>query len=253
MRVCASSAAKGSSIEQHVRLVREERGRWRSAGACRPTARAGISAPQPSRLDELDEMADPLLPLGRRQALAVRAVAEAELDILHDRLPGEEGVVLEDHAALGPGPDDRRPSMAMLPAGRHCSSPAIMLRIVVLPQPEGPTMRQELARLDVEVDDLDRDDGCLARARQRECLARRLEATASARPVRVVSASSMASAIAAAREPAVDEQRHEPDRDHADDDAVRARCCRRRRRTSSGRCRRCSRRRPWRRRRARPR
>jgi hypothetical protein len=64
-----------------------------------PDSRADTCA-GPRRADHLQVPGGRLRPLARRHALDL----EPKLDVLGGGLPGEERVVLEDHAAVGSGP-----------------------------------------------------------------------------------------------------------------------------------------------------
>ena len=67
-----------------------------------------------------------------------RPQLQRELDVAGDRQPREQRRLLEQHRAVGAGAGDRRPSRSADPEV-GASSPARMLRIVVLPQPDGPS------------------------------------------------------------------------------------------------------------------
>ena len=61
-----------------------------------------------------------------------------EQNVVVDRAPRQQHGGLKDDADLFARPGQRSPSMAIEPADSG-TIPAIILRIVLLPQPEGPT------------------------------------------------------------------------------------------------------------------
>ncbi len=58
---------------------------------------------------------------------------------------------------FGGMPTAERPPISISPSVGS-SKPAIIRSVVVLPQPDGPEQREELARLHLEVDVVDRDE-----------------------------------------------------------------------------------------------
>ena len=142
--------------EQHLRLDRE-RARERDAllHAARELPR--VARPGLGHVDELEQLGD---------ALPDRVLADPlahphpEADVVRDRHVREERVRLEHHAHVAPV---RRRGTDVRPVERRCvpalgiSKPAIIRRVVVLPQPDGPEERDELAALDREVEALDGD------------------------------------------------------------------------------------------------
>ena len=98
-------------------------------------------------------------------AAGSRAALQREGDIVADRQRRIERIALERHgdAALAPAAESwiAPPSRRIVPS-LTSSKPAIMRRVEVLPQPDEPSKRNDLAALDVEVEIFDRDDGLLA-------------------------------------------------------------------------------------------
>ena len=89
------------------------------------------------------------------------AQRQAEADILGDVHVREQRVVLE-HGVDRPVERPERRDVAAFE--QHAcrsiglSKPAMTRRLVVLPQPDGPSRRQELAARDVEIDGVEADD-----------------------------------------------------------------------------------------------
>ena len=143
--VWVSRAPNGSSIRRisgSTTSVRISATRWRIP----PDRVAGKASSNPS------SPASRMASRTRRSRSAPRdaPVREAELDVLGDGAPGEDGVLLEDVADLPRGtPVNGRPSSRMAPAV-GATRPAIMLSTVDLPQPDGPDEGDELLVADVE-------------------------------------------------------------------------------------------------------
>ena len=86
--------------------------------------------------------------------------AEAEGHVVGHREVREQGVALEDRVDRAPvgRVSDTSCAVDEDPAGVGRSKPAIIRRVVVLPQPDGPSSGEELAGADVEIDAVDRGE-----------------------------------------------------------------------------------------------
>ena len=140
-------AQAGQVVERRERLVHQQEVGVAGQGARQldalPHAARELVRVVPLEAGEADQVEQRLRAPASRSA-ASRDVAEAEADVLAHGPPGEEAVLLEDHAhALGPL-DASRAAAASQPEARLSS--------VVLPQPDGPTTRHELAVAHLEME-----------------------------------------------------------------------------------------------------
>ena len=137
LRSLRSSAPERFVEEQHGRPV-HERARQRDA-----LLLAAGHLPRPALLvaaqtDEVERLAD----AARLFLLLDLALAQPVPDVLRDVHVGEQRVMLEDGVDVAlvrrdAGDRARRPGRSRPSVG--CSKPAIMRRVVVLPQPDGPS------------------------------------------------------------------------------------------------------------------
>ena len=92
-----------------------------------------IGALEPDQAHEPDDVSDPLV-----GAIAETPPLDAEVDVVPDRPPREERIVLEDDRTFGAGPGvTTSPTSTRPSVGR--TRPAMQLSSVVFPQPDGPT------------------------------------------------------------------------------------------------------------------
>ena len=143
------------------------RGRATRAAAGRPKA-GGENAGEVRQLDQRQHLVDPRIDLGRRLARDL----EAEGDVAFDCHVGKERIGLKHHAdrAAASRPGGHVAAAMRIDPSVGVSKPAIIRRVVVLPQPLGPEKAHELAALDREVEVLHDRLGAeaLADAGQRE-------------------------------------------------------------------------------------
>ena len=135
--------AEGLVEQQHVGLRAPGPGRWRPAGACRPTARRGSRSANCGEPRDAEQLVDPL----GACRLRVAGALEAEGDVL--RAPSSTGTAsTPGRPCPGPGPGPTTPLAVDLDRARRSrvSSPPTMLSSVDLPQPEAPTMARPARR-----------------------------------------------------------------------------------------------------------
>ena len=114
-RVSASSAPNGSSRSSTSGWTEKARA---TATRCfiPPEICAGRLKPMLPQPDDVQELLGSLALLGLGEAVN-RRIHRLE-DVVPDTHPGQEGVVLEHHAAVGPGPFDCPPAQPQLALGR---------------------------------------------------------------------------------------------------------------------------------------
>ena len=116
--------------------------------------------------DQLEQLPGP----SRACLVALLADAETELDVLLRGQVREQAVGLEDHAHVAPVGGHAEHVVAVdehLTESGH-SKPAMIRKAVVLPQPLGPEQGDELSRVDLEIEVVERDDVPETAAKPRE-------------------------------------------------------------------------------------